>query len=525
MLAAAPRFDDDRGMNSSTASTKATVRPANTVMRKIAFGALGVVGVLALLFFILVAWPRPSAPLPESAPGFVVRNVRVIDVANGTTSAPMDVVISRGRIIGMGDGSTAPAESRHIDGTGSFLVPAFWDMHAHSFQHSPQFEFPLWVANGVLNVRDMMDCPGESDSLIACAADKRRWNARIAKGQMSSPRIVATSSYYLENPDLTPADVSALAAIYQRRGLDALKVYNRLSRPAYFRAAIEARKRGMRLVGHLPKAIALPEAIAAGQASFEHGHLLARHCFRRAAPWRDGRLDGMSPTAMLEAVMREHDPAACASVFDRMRAAGAWLVPTHVTREEDARASDPTFIDDPRVSYLDPMSRWALRDDLGGTANAYPGKRGERALKDYFRHSLNLTGAAHRAGVQVLVGTDTALGGFRYHDEMAHLAGAGMSPAAVLRAATLDAARYAGLDRDSGSVAIGKRADVVLLDANPLEDISNTRRIRAVFMNGRLYDRNRLAALLGFARGQAAAPHNWAKLLWGFARSSVASDL
>jgi hypothetical protein len=228
---------------------------------------------------------------------------------------------------------------------------------------------------------------------------------------------------------------------------------------------------------------------------------------------------------MLEAVMREHDPAACASAFDRMRAAGAWLVPTHVTREEDARASDPTFIDDPRVSYLDPMSRWALRDDLGGTANAYPGKRGERALKDYFRHSLKLTGAAHRAGVQVLVGTDTALGGFRYHDEMAHLADAGMSPAAVLRAATLDAARYAGLDRDSGSVVIGKRADVVLLDANPLEDISNTRRIRAVFMNGRLYDRNRLAALLGFARGQAAAPHNWAKLLWGFARSSVASHL
>lgn len=512
-------------MPSSTASPGAATQPGRTVMRKIAFSALGVTGALFVLFSILVAWPEPSAPLPETAPGFVVRNVRVVDVANGTTSPPMTVVIARGRIIAMKVGFTDPAGYRHIDGTGRFLAPAFWDMHAHSFQHSPQVEFPLWVANGVLNLRDMMDCPGERDSLIACAADKRRWNARIAKGKMSAPRIVATSSYYLENPDLTPAEVSTLAATYQRRGLDALKVYNRLSRQSYFRAADEARKRGIRLIGHLPKAIALPEAITAGQASFEHGHVLARHCFRRAAAWREGRLDGMAPMELLEALIREHDPAACASAYARMRAAGAWLVPTHVTREEDARAADPSFIDDPRLSYLDPLSRWALRDDLGGTANAHPGQRGERALKAYFRHGLALTGAAHRAGVRVLVGTDTALGGFRYHDEMGHLASAGMSPAAVLRAATLDAARYAGLDRDSGSVAIGKRADLVLLDANPLEDISNTRRIRAVFMNGRLYDRNRLDALLGFARGQAAAPHNWAKLVWGFSRSSVASDL
>lgn len=485
----------------------------------------GLVALLLLLAVVLIAWPRPTAPLPETAPGFVIRNVRVVDVASGTTGEPTTVVIAKGRIAAMGDAAPLPAGYRRIEGAGRFLVPAFWDMHAHSFQHSPQVEFPLWVANGVVAIRDMMDCPEATDSLIACAADKHAWNARIASGQMTAPRIVATSSYYLENPELTPADVSALAATYRRRGLDALKVYNRLSRPAYVRAAQEARERDMRLVGHLPKAIALPEAIAAGQASFEHGHVLARHCFRRAAAWRAGTLDTLAPAALLEAVIKEHDPAACATVFAQMRAAGAWHVPTHVTREEDARARDPAFADDPRLAYLDPLSRWAFRDDLGGTANAYPGKRGERALEAYFRHGLTLTGAAHRAGVQVLVGTDTAIGGFRYHDEMAHLVQAGMSPADVLRAATLDAARYAGLDRDTGSIAIGKRADLVLLDANPLDSIAHTRRIRAVLVNGRLYDRRRLDALLAFAKGQAAAPHNWAKLLWGFARSSVTSEL
>jgi adenine deaminase len=108
---------------------------------------------------------------------------------------------------------------------------------------------------------------------------------------------------------------------------------------------------------------------------------------------------------------------------------------------------------------------------------------------------------------------------------MGHLVRAGLTPAAVLRSAAIDAARYAGLERTSGSIAVGKRADLVLLDADPLADIANTRRIRAVLLNGRLYDRARLDALLKFSRQQGSAPHNWIKLLSGFARSSVASDL
>ncbi len=304
-----------------------------------------------------------------------------------------------------------------------------------------------------------------------------------------------------------------------------MKVYNRLPRRAYLRAASEARSRDMRLVGHLPKAVSLDEATEAGQSSFEHAHVFARHCFRRAAGWRAGRLDQLSATNLAEAIVAEHDGARCQTSFEAIRRAGAWYVPTHVTREEDARAGDPSFINDPRLAYLDPLSRWALRDDLSGTVRQYPGQRGRKALRAYFEHGLRLTGDAHRAGVPVLVGTDTAIGGLRYHDEMGHLARAGLAPASVLRAATIDAARYAGLQQTSGSIAPGKRADLVLLDADPLADIANTRRIHAVFLNGRLYDRQRLDALLVFAREEAATPHNWVKLLWGFARSSVISDL
>jgi hypothetical protein len=494
------------------------------MLRKIGKGLGGLATLTLLVAVAAILWPSRHAPLPDGRRGYVIENVHVVDVLEGQAGPPVSVVVHDGRITAVGAAAPSAGVVR-VDGRGHYLVPGFWDMHMHSFQLSPQMHFPLFVANGITNVRDMMDCPEPSDSLIACIADKRRWNAAGERGRMAAPRFVEVASYYLETPTLTPADVTTRAQVYDARGIDALKVYNRLARPAYFRAAAEAKARGMRLVGHLPKAISLNEAIAAGQSSFEHGHLFARHCFDRAAQWRTGVLDKVPATQLAEVMVARYDPVTCQKAFAALRSADAWYVPTHVTREEDARAGDPRFVDDPRLAYLDPLSRWAYHDDLAGTVGQHPGTRGRNALQGYFEHGLRLTGEAHKAGVPVLVGTDTAIGGFRYHDELAHLVRAGLSPADVLRAATIQGARYAGLERTSGSIAVGKRADLVLLEANPLADIANTRRISAVFLNGRLYDRERLDDLLGFARGQANAPHNWAKLLWGFARSSVTSDL
>jgi imidazolonepropionase-like amidohydrolase len=481
-------------------------------------------GCLVLVAIVGIFWPPATAPLPSDGRDHLIRNVRIVDVELGRSGAPTSVLVRGGVIQAIGDLPGTP-DIPVLDGKGGYLVPGFWDMHMHSFQLSPQLHFPLFVANGVTSVRDMMDCPEERDTLIACAADKNRWNAQAEAGLLASPRFVEVASYYFENPELTPEEVSVRARTYAGRGLDILKVYNRLPRPAYFRVAEEARRNRMRLGGHLPKAISLDEALAAGQTTFEHAHVLVRHCFREADAWRQGGFDGVAPIALAEAMVARHDPAACQRAFAAMRSSGAWLVPTHVTREEDARAGDPAFINDPRLDYLDPLSRWAYRDDLAGTRGAYGGARGERALRTYFRHGLRLTGEAHRAGVAILVGTDTALGGFRYHDEMRHLVSAGMSPAAVLRAATIDAARYAGLDRTQGSVAVGKKADLVLLSGNPLTDIQSTGRIDAVMSGGHLYDRRRLDQLLAFTKSQATAPTNWIKLLWGFARSSVTSDL
>jgi hypothetical protein len=398
-------------------------------------------------------------------------------------------------------------------------------MHSHSWQASPQLHFPLQIANGVLAVRDMMDCPKDRDPLLACAAEKRRWSAAGGAGALIAPRFIGIASYYFEDPTLDAGDAAARARTYKARGIDFLKVYNRVSRGTYLRLAKEGRALGMPVVGHLPQSVTLDEAIGLGQRSFEHAHLFLRACFARATDHQAGRLAGWSRTRLAEAMAADHDAERCARHFAAMRARGAGYVPTHVTREEDARAGDPAFLHDHRLRYADPLSRWAWRDDAAGTLADYPGAGGRAALGAYFAKGLELTGAAHRAGVPVLVGTDTILAGFKYHDELGHLVRSGLSPAAALRAATIDAARFVGRSRDFGTIEGGKVADLVLLTADPLADIGATRRIAAVVYGGRFYDRARLDALLDFTRSQARHPGSWAKMIWGFVTSPASSDL
>lgn len=477
-----------------------------------------------LLFAAALFWPLTAPPLPDTGSSRVIINVRVVDVQNGLAGEPTTVTVRDGIITAIGDGPR-DATLHVFDAGGRWLLPGFWDMHTHALQLSPQLQFPLMLANGITGTRDMMDCPQPTDPLIACVADKRRWNEQAIAGTLTAPRFVQVASFYFEDPALAPQDAVRRAHEYAERGVDALKVYNRLRPDTYQRLAAEARQLHRPLVGHLPKAVALEEALLAGQHSFEHAHLFVRHCSDTAAAWRSGALDEEDPTALAERMVGSYEAATCNTAFTLMQARGSAFVPTHVTREEDARARDPAFIDDPRLAYLDPLSRWAWRDDLHATATRYPGQRGERALQAYFNHGLALTSAAHRAGVPVLVGTDTGLGGFRYHDELQLLHRAGLSQADVLRAATLHAAQHLHLQARHGSVEVGKAADLVLLDGNPLLDIGNSRRVHAVLLAGNLYDRPRLDALLAYARSQARSPAVMARLLWGFVTSPVSAEL
>lgn len=480
-----------------------------------------------LLLFLVAAllWPPANAPLPARHASLLIDGARIIDVESGTAGDPTRILVRGGRIAAIAPDLAPPTGAHRVDARGRWLMPGLWDMHSHSFKVSPQLHLPLQLASGITAVRDMMGCPERTDPLLACHADKRRWSAAAAAGTMASPRFIADASFYYEDPSLTPATVKARVAEDRARGARLLKVYNNLPLAAYRTLAGEAQAQGMSLVGHVPKAVPLAEAVARGQRSFEHGRIFIEGCFADAARWRAGHYDKLPRPQLIAHMLGARNHAGCEAIMGGMAARNIAFVPTLVTREEDARAHDPAYLRDPRLVYADPLSRWAFGDDAAGTAAIYAAPKDRALLAGVLQQAQADTLAAHRAGMPVLVGSDTIIAGPKFHDEMGLLVDSGLTPAEVLRAATLDAARFAGLDRDYGSVAVGKHADLLLLDADPLADIGNSRRIAAVILGGHLYDRGGVAALLDFVRAQAAHPGNGIRLIWGFLTSPASADL
>ncbi len=488
--------------------------------------AIGALLLLILMGFLAaLAWPRNAAPLPDRAPLLLIDGARIVDVERGIASEATRLLVREGRISAIGTDLVAPKGARRVDARGQWLIPGLWDMHSHSFRVSPQLHLPLQIANGVTAVRDMMGCPGASDPLLACHADKARWSREAAAGTLVGPRFIGDASFYYDDASLTPRAVADRAALDKANGVTLLKTYNHLSLSAW-RALIAAGQRHkLPVVGHLPKAVSLDEAVRAGQQSFEHGRIFVEGCAVEAAAWQSGAWDTLSQPTRMRRLLDRRDKAVCAAIMAEMAARKSALVPTLVTREEDARARDPAFTGDPRLRYADPLSRWAYRDDAAATAAAFSTAADQALLATMLKQAQADALAAHLAGIPVLVGSDTIIAGLRYHDEMALLVDAGLTPAEVLRAATLDAARFAGMEGDFGTVAIGKRADLVLLEANPLSDIGATRKIGAVMLNGHLFDRAKIAALHEYVETQANHVGNWAHMLWGLIASPASSSL
>lgn len=217
----------------------------------------------------------------------------------------------------------------------------------------------------------------------------------------------------------------------------------------------------------------------------------------------------------------EHDPAMARDLFAALVENETWYVPTHLTRWVDAYADHPAVREDTLLRYLHPLLRWQWMEDVDGTLAEDSSAAGRQAYRDFYQKGLELTGAAHRAGVGILAGTDYIVPGADLHRELMNLVAAGLSPPEALRTATLNPARYFGVEREHGSVAAGKVADLLLLDADPLVDVRNTQRIAGVVFNGNLYDREALADLRALVRERARSWSVGSKILWRFARNPV----
>lgn len=473
---------------------------------------------------LLSACAGVSRSRPASDPDLAITHVAVIDVEHGRVIEDQDVLIKGARIVGVArSGRVRFASTVHlIDGTRRFVMPGLLDMHVHLGPNPTRLTFPLFLANGVTGVRVMAADRPSVNPLETKGLDQHRaWQTQIAQGTLVGPRLLELASWPVNGTTgitnampgfynaRTRAEGQQLARYFKERGFDLIKIYNNVSREGYLGLAEEARALGLRFAGHEPRSLSAIELSNAGQKSIEHSRIFLFNCFPGADSLQKGTLR-VTGTALRRRMVDEYDPKRCADVFRTFARNGTYITPTHVTRRMDAFAGDSAYRHDARLKYIPFMQRMGWFADANGMVASDSSSAGRASFMDFYRKGLTITNEAYRAGVPVMLGTDASdsfvFPGFSAHDELGELVRAGLSPAEALRAATLSGATYLARTADFGTVQAGRYADLLLLDANPLADIANSRRIHAVVMGGRLFERATLDSLLASVEAATQRP-------------------
>jgi imidazolonepropionase-like amidohydrolase len=423
----------------------------------------------------------PSARAVAQRP-LVFTHVTVIDGADSTPRPDQTVIIRGNRIAAVTPSRSAriPADARIVDGRGKFLIPGLWDMHVHTATVGGRAVLALYVANGVTGVRDMA---GDWPTLTAFRDD-------IASGRLVGPRVIA-SGPYLEGGNIpiphilarTPDEGRAGVDSLVRLGVDFVKVHGQLTRDTYFAITRRARERGIAVAGHVPRVVGSADASDSGQRSIEHLLAIPVQC-------TPAESIALQPRFRVQAALGRCSSQDLAPLYARFVRNDTWVTPTFVAQYEVAAWPGRALPGDSLAHYLPDSLRRYVAGIFPMPDSIPPGA--DSVGLAMFAKRLAQVATMHRAGVRVLTGTDAPLRnsppGFGIHEELVLLARGGLSPFEIIRAATLEPARYFRALDSLGTIAPGKLADLVLLDANPLDDIRNTRRIAAVVANGRLYD-------------------------------------
>jgi imidazolonepropionase-like amidohydrolase len=400
------------------------------------------------------------------------------------------VLVSDGRIVAVGPFGDVrvPPGTREVDATGRFIIPGLWDAHVHT-RYQGIDHLRLLLANGITSALDM---GGPWQQL----AEIKNWREQINQGQRAGPRLWAAGPL-LDGPGSSwshaavindPEEGRQTVRRLKREGADFVKVYDLLSRESFAAIADEAKAQELTFAGHVPLALTAAQVSDAGQRSIEHlPALLLAASDQEEQVVRSGRRPG--PRGIAGAVTAERVKA----LAERLKSNGTYITPTLSLFWNiiQVNRNNPDVVNAERLRYVPPAYRNQWKD-----TRAAAGAEGQ---PEAFDKGLEVVQQLHKAGVAILAGTDVVkpyfIPGESLHDELASLVKAGLSEVDALRAATLNPARFLNL-ADQGAIEPGARADLVLLDANPLLNIDNTRRIRAVVAGGRLFERRELDAML-----------------------------
>jgi imidazolonepropionase-like amidohydrolase len=454
-----------------------------------------------------------------------ITHVTVIDMTGAPPRHDQTVLITKQKITALGPSSSVviPRGSKIVDATGKFLIPGLADMHIHLTAASEpdgsrKFMIPLLLANGITSVRDM---GGYLESLVPLRKE-------IDDGKRLGPSLVYAGPYLDGSlPSFQPSLVANDRAQAEQdvhdvvsHGVDFVKVQSLLNRDAYFAIAAAARHANITFVGHVPDRVTAAEAADAGQHSIEHLTNILRGCSRdEAALMREQFYQPKKKETPAQhharverwqaQVLKTFSPETCDALIAKFVQHDVWQTPTLGLLKNDAYPQlGSGSAADPRTKYI-PVKTLELWQNTRSEQMRFVEQSESTLRAELFAKSAQLVAQMHKAGVKILAGTDSpapyVFPGSGLHDELALLVDAGLTPLEALQAATRDAAEFLHRDDASGTIAPEKYADLVLLDADPLQDIRNTQKIRAVILRGKLLDRPALDALLESVRSFAAS--------------------
>ncbi|MDC0003465.1 amidohydrolase family protein [Porticoccaceae bacterium] len=439
----------------------------------------------------------------------VITGATVIDIDTGVKTV-MDIVIKNDRISTLiphnttQQSDTISLGATVIDARGQYAIPGLWDMHVH-LTFVPELEdriLPLFIANGVTSVRDM---GGPLDDIMAfhqranqpLTITPQRWLAGpLVDGsppRFDGKRLKPAMSMAVDTPEEAIALVDKLA----EAGVHLIKPYAML-RPDVLAAVVKrAHYHGLPVDGHIPLRSTTLEALAAGMDGVEHLTGMESDCTHNPEALRAERVAILNANAddvakvynTMNEALANQVAKQCAKLIQTFVEQGTWHTPT---------LSVFSFITNPSVDAFQYLPR-TIREQRLQRIEGFKKQPVQVQYKNKHQWNMDTVRKMHRAGVEFLAGTDTAhllIPGFSLHDELKLLVQAGLSPLDALQSATLNPAKFFGIDNEQGSIEAGKIADIVLLDADPLADINHSRSINTVIAQGRVFDRQTLDKLL-----------------------------
>lgn len=450
----------------------------------------------------------------------LIRNVHIVDIETGVTSEAKDIRISNGKIVAIsGTRRSRPGGEHELDGKGGFVIPGLWDSHVHVFSSADEHQtaFRLYLLNGVTSIRDM--------GALLPIEEQKRIASEVEAGRLSGPRIVLSGAWIDASPGSwpgmflanTPTEGRARVQEIKKQGWAAAKSYSMLGEETYLAIADEAKKQNIPLVGHIPESVTLGTAVGAGQNGMEHFGRVTMACSTQEAAMISrvrAALKATDPRTAMIAEMATHNKIVlekwnlqlCNRVLAEMAKARLHVTPTLIVSDfyvgkrpqpDDIKMRTlPSAI---RTAWNEPDFRLdAMTDELRALAD-------QSIALDWKTFKM-----AHAAGVPIMAATDASFAnpfifhGFSLLDELDRYVAAGLTPREALFTATIAPARFFKLKNQDGLIAVGRRADLVILEDNPVISLHTLRSPRAVVANGHVFDRGALDDLKGELEAEAA---------------------